>query len=197
MKSSIPFCRPIQGCHPSSAVCHPSSPRCPTIDDLPAIPPGGNKDRAEGGSPFCEGSPRVGEPQDHYHPSDRSDPSEKREKHTMKTDKKGGFVLTAADFIAGDWPELIYDDLSENKQAVAHEAIRELKRHMAEVLDRKGTESFSSSHEVLGVVEDELSELVAAIQKKQPLNDVRHELLDLAETCIFAVACIDANTMDW
>ena len=76
-------------------------------------------------------------------------------------------------------------------------AITVLQKHMAEVLNRKGPGSFASSHEILGVLTDERSETIAAIQSKTGLDTIRHELLDEATTAIFGVACIDAGTLDW
>ena len=76
-------------------------------------------------------------------------------------------------------------------------AIRDLHKHMAEVLNRKGPGSFASAHEILGVLMDERSETIAAIQSKSGLDVIRHELLDEATTAIFGVACINAGTLDW
>ena len=76
-------------------------------------------------------------------------------------------------------------------------AITVLQKHMAEVLNCKGPGSFASSHEILGVLTDERSETIAAIQSKTGLDTIRHELLDEATTAIFGVACIDAGTLDW
>lgn len=76
-------------------------------------------------------------------------------------------------------------------------AIGALQRHMAEVLNRKGPGSFASSHEILGVLTDERSETIAAIQSKAGFDKIRHELLDEATTALFGVACIDAGTLEW
>ncbi len=64
-------------------------------------------------------------------------------------------------------------------------------------LEQKGYGAFVSRHEVLGVITDEFSELVESVQSKKPLSEVRHELLDIIDGCIFAVACIDAKALDW
>lgn len=76
-------------------------------------------------------------------------------------------------------------------------AFRVAQTHMADVLNRKGPGTFASTHEILGVLEDERRELVKAVQAKQPLADIRHELLDQAVICIFGVACMDAGALDW
>ncbi len=76
-------------------------------------------------------------------------------------------------------------------------ANKELNEHLYKVLSRKGRGTFSSSHEALGILEDERSELVKAIQEKQDNTFIKHELLDLAVTALFAVACINSETMEW
>jgi hypothetical protein len=76
-------------------------------------------------------------------------------------------------------------------------AIGALQKHIAEVLNRKGKGSFISSHEILGVLTDERSETIAAIQKKMGLAEIRHELLDEAAIAVFGVACIDSGTLEW
>ena len=86
-------------------------------------------------------------------------------------------------------PEITVSDLNM--------VITVLQRHMAEVLNRKGPGAFISSHEILGVLTDERSETIAAIQSKSGLDAIRHELLDEATTALFGVACIDAGTLDW
>jgi len=76
--------------------------------------------RVKGGSPVCGGLPTVGEPLDH-------NPNPKNEAKTnasqTQSSKKGYIVLTANDFIAADWPELICEVLSNDKQVIAREAI--------------------------------------------------------------------------
>ena len=86
-------------------------------------------------------------------------------------------------------PEITVSDLNM--------AITVLQKHMAEVLNHKGPGAFISSHEIVGVLMDERSELIAAIQSKSGLDAIRHELLDEATAAIFGVACIDARTLDW
>lgn len=72
-----------------------------------------------------------------------------------------------------------------------------LRNHLIIVLNNKGRGTFASSHEVLGVLTDERSETIQAIQRKAGLEAIRHELLDEAVTAIFAVACIDEGTLEW
>jgi len=77
-------------------------------------------------------------------------------------------------------------------------AFADTKDLMDLMLQRKGRHTFASKHEALGLIEEERHELVCAIHENKPLaHDVRKELLDIAVVCIFAVACIDADAMEW
>ena len=64
-------------------------------------------------------------------------------------------------------------------------------------LDQKGYGTFASRHEILGILSEEhLRELIKAVHE-EPLEGVRRELLDIAVTAIFGIACIDNGTLDW
>jgi hypothetical protein len=63
-------------------------------------------------------------------------------------------------------------------------------------LEEKGFGTFSSRHEILGVIDEEILELNEAVRSKN-LDAVRSEMLDIAVGCIFGVACIDSETLDW
>lgn len=69
--------------------------------------------------------------------------------------------------------------------------------HTEAVLFRKGRGTFSSRHEILGVMETEYLELRMAIQSHAKMNDVRHELMDIMQICAFGLACIDSGACDW
>jgi len=63
-------------------------------------------------------------------------------------------------------------------------------------LNEKGSGTFSSRHEIQGCVTEEYHEAVVALKT----NDVEHykkELLDIAVSCIFGVACIESKTIEW
>jgi len=64
-------------------------------------------------------------------------------------------------------------------------------------LNQKGTGTFASSHEVLGVVCEEFRELEDAVQGKEGLGNIKDELLDIAVACVFGAACIDAGGLEW
>lgn len=79
------------------------------------------------------------------------------------------------------------------KFAVAH-----LNQKLLARLKQKGWGTFASSHEALGIITEEMHELTDAVQHNATGNaHVREELLDIAVAAVFAVACIDAGTLDW
>jgi hypothetical protein len=63
-------------------------------------------------------------------------------------------------------------------------------------LTQKGAGTFASRHEILGVITEEYNELVGASHGKDH-GRIVDELLDIAVGCIFAVACLNENTVDW
>jgi len=77
-----------------------------------------------------------------------------------------------------------------------NEAVEAFKSELKKRLNQKGYNSFASSHEILGVVDEECNELKAAVHKNN-LSEVRNELLDIAVGVIFGIACIDSDTLDW
>ena len=76
------------------------------------------------------------------------------------------------------------------------DAIASLEAELDRRLDEKGSGTFASTHEILGVLTEEHTELIEAV-RSNAVSDVRKELLDIAVGCVFAVACIDAQTVDW
>jgi hypothetical protein len=83
-------------------------------------------------------------------------------------------------------------------------AERDTLDHVMGVLQKKGMGSFSSTHELWGVIRDEYREFEDAVHggKGRPpafcgKEYVIHELADLAAACIFGIACIRSGKMDW
>lgn len=76
-------------------------------------------------------------------------------------------------------------------------ASEQILNHTESVLIEKGRGTFSSVHEILGVLEDKKSELLEAIQQKEEIDVIKDELLDIAEICLFGIACINSGTLDW
>jgi NTP pyrophosphatase (non-canonical NTP hydrolase) len=63
-------------------------------------------------------------------------------------------------------------------------------------LNQKGYGTFSSRHEILGVITEEYQEFVDAVHSKN-YDEMKSEIMDLAVGCIFGLACIDEDTIDW
>lgn len=63
-------------------------------------------------------------------------------------------------------------------------------------LNQKGTGTFKSTHEILGILTEEYKELLDAVQGNS-VDKVRAELLDIAVGSVFSVACILADSIDW
>jgi NTP pyrophosphatase (non-canonical NTP hydrolase) len=66
----------------------------------------------------------------------------------------------------------------------------------SERLEEKGWGTLASTHEILGVINEEHAELIEAV-KSNNRAAVRDEILDIAVACHFAIACIDSGTLDW
>ena len=65
-----------------------------------------------------------------------------------------------------------------------------------ERLDEHGDHSFASTHEILGVVQEEDLELVEAVRTND-IDKITAELTDIAVAATFALACIRAKGIDW
>lgn len=64
------------------------------------------------------------------------------------------------------------------------------------VLAKKGLGTFASRHEILGSITEEYKEVVDAVHNKDNVN-LQDELLDIAVSAIFSLACLKAETVDW
>jgi NTP pyrophosphatase (non-canonical NTP hydrolase) len=76
------------------------------------------------------------------------------------------------------------------------DATMDIIAHTKEEIKKKGCGTFASTHEILGVIAEEYHELVDAVRSNK-VADVEEELLDITTACLFAIACINANTIDW
>lgn len=63
-------------------------------------------------------------------------------------------------------------------------------------LQQKGYGTFSSKHEILGVITEEYKEFVDAVHGKN-YDEMKGEIMDLAVGCIFGLACLEEETIDW
>lgn len=85
-------------------------------------------------------------------------------------------------------------DLIEDKYMDA--AIRQIEIWLKKRVIEKGRGTFSSSHEIRGVIDDEFDELKEAFNERD-MNQIYWELRDIAVGCVFAMACIQQDTLDW
>lgn len=76
------------------------------------------------------------------------------------------------------------------------EAITQLERKLSFRLKEKGSGTFKSRHEILGIVTEEHFELIDAV-KSGTLEEVKQELLDIAVGALFGIASIEAKGVDW
>ena len=75
-------------------------------------------------------------------------------------------------------------------------ALSDVKKKLLQRLKEKGKGTFASSHEIEGILGEEFDEFKQAVHDNAPIS-IRSELADIAVGCIFGIACIDAETMDW
>lgn len=76
------------------------------------------------------------------------------------------------------------------------EALSGLQKALQVRLQEKGPRAFASTHEVLGIITEEFHELVDAVRSNDRPS-VAGELMDIAVACIFGLACIKSDAMDW
>lgn len=76
-------------------------------------------------------------------------------------------------------------------------AVKAARTAVQDAINKHGRGSFASVHELESVVRAEADEVTKAVHRHEGHERVRAELLDVAAAAIFAVACIDANTLDW
>mgnify|MGYP000885109351 CR=1 FL=1 len=63
-------------------------------------------------------------------------------------------------------------------------------------LNQKGSGTFSSKHEILGVIAEEYKELLDAVHSKD-YNNMKEELLDIAVGSLFGYICLEEKTVEW
>ena len=81
-------------------------------------------------------------------------------------------------------------------QSQIEKAIDETKKKLFERLEEKGYGAWLSRHEISGFLTEEYHEVIESIHKEN-LDNVKEELKDVAVGCLFAIACIDAEGLDW
>lgn len=78
-----------------------------------------------------------------------------------------------------------------------NKAMEELREHVAKCMIRHGHGTFASKHEAYGILAEEVKELLDSIEKNKSNNDLEVEFKDVAQVCVFALACLKAGTMEW
>lgn len=81
---------------------------------------------------------------------------------------------------------------SENPRVLVEEtalltATQRIGNQLKERIEQKGSHSYASNHEALGLITEEYYELLKAVRKNDNEN-VKEELVDIAVGCIFALA---------
>ena len=69
-------------------------------------------------------------------------------------------------------------------------------KKLFERLEQKGYGTFSSKHEILGILKEEMNEVEDAVHQNNN-EELEQELLDVAVGCIFGYVCIKNKTVDW
>lgn len=97
------------------------------------------------------------------------------------------------------------------KVASMHEVLWD---HVKYIMERHGTGTFATSHEMRGVIDEEVDELMTALKayRKRDMNnntgvnvalnetaqsDLEHNLLDVAAVCVFMLACVRSGHLQW
>lgn len=75
-------------------------------------------------------------------------------------------------------------------------AIKEMQAWMFKRLNEKGNGSFSSIHEIRGMIDEEFNELREAMHNKDQ-DAIAHELKDVIVGALFALACLRSGKLDW
>ena len=80
-----------------------------------------------------------------------------------------------------------------------NKALELFKKELFRRLEQKGYGSFASTHEIMGIIDEEVIEMKDAVREngKMDLQIIfENELLDIAVGCIFGVACVEQGTLD-
>ena len=71
-----------------------------------------------------------------------------------------------------------------------------LKYHLERRLKEKGYGTFASTHEIYGIMQEEVDELKEAMRYNHP-DEFMGELEDVGVVALFGIACIIQKDMDW
>lgn len=71
-----------------------------------------------------------------------------------------------------------------------------LREELAEQVEQKGLGIFVSSHEISGVVDEEVREMHAEVERNRA-KQLKHELLQVAVAALWGVISLETGEMDW
>lgn len=75
-------------------------------------------------------------------------------------------------------------------------AMKEVQLWMNKRREEKGSGSYSSTHEMRGVIDEEILELKEAMHAKD-YDAITHELKDVIIGAIFGLACLKSGKLQW
>lgn len=76
------------------------------------------------------------------------------------------------------------------------DAIKATRMWMNKRIAKKGDGTFASTHEMRGVIHEEVTELFAEMHSNNYAG-IEHELMDLAVAVVFGLACLRSGKLDW
>lgn len=78
-----------------------------------------------------------------------------------------------------------------------NDALRSVMTKLHYRANQKGMGTMASSHEILGLINEEVLEYTQAVQGNHLDSDKVEELKDIAVACIFGIASIESGGVDW
>lgn len=90
----------------------------------------------------------------------------------------------------------------DHRQQITVQQVEEIfgsiRQQLFHRFNEKGYGTWLSQHEILGVITEEYHYLTKGIEPNLlGKMRMRSKLADIAVGCIFGIACIDAETLDW
>jgi len=87
-------------------------------------------------------------------------------------------------------------EINEIDSPILGEVVDEIVDHLTLKLQAKGTEAFSSSHEIYGIIAEEVSELLEAV-KLNDKEELELELKDIIVAGIWGLASLKQGEALW
>lgn len=75
-------------------------------------------------------------------------------------------------------------------------ALALVEQKLKQILKQRDSGTFTSKHEILGIITEEYHELIDAVHNNNK-DELIEELLDVAVGAVFGLACIIAETTEW